>query len=287
MENENVSTEQTEEIQDTRSQLNKVTPLSKYLAMGLFVALPFLGGWVGWNTAVTSLKLQEGYIVPISVSENTSNSKLDTQKSDLATRNTEGKNYKQINKIDFEFVGKSGSIFHHCEPSRAGYFGSQESPELICLGENKLELELDGRNIVIATSSTTQLDESYSISLQVSTSTNFSYLEIYVGGNELIYACEKRMCIASTDLKYIVNLDDLSVTSVPLLISSASYLSWNSSGTRFVFSDNKHWPNLNGYSLDTQELVIIFDSGNGGIRRPDFKWIDSDTLILGNDEFSF
>jgi hypothetical protein len=51
MENENVSTEQTEEIQDTRSQLNKVTPLSKYLAMGLFVVLPFLGGWIGYQYA--------------------------------------------------------------------------------------------------------------------------------------------------------------------------------------------------------------------------------------------
>jgi hypothetical protein len=51
MENKNVPTEQTEEIQDTRSQLNKVTPLSKYLAMGLFVALPFLGGWIGYQYA--------------------------------------------------------------------------------------------------------------------------------------------------------------------------------------------------------------------------------------------
>jgi hypothetical protein len=51
MENKNVSTEQTEDVQDTRSQLNKVTPLSKYLAMGLFVALPFLGGWIGYTYA--------------------------------------------------------------------------------------------------------------------------------------------------------------------------------------------------------------------------------------------
>jgi hypothetical protein len=51
MKNENISTEQTEDVQDTRSQLNKVTPLSKYLAMLLFVILPFLGGWVGYQYA--------------------------------------------------------------------------------------------------------------------------------------------------------------------------------------------------------------------------------------------
>jgi hypothetical protein len=31
--------------------LNKVTPLSKYLAMALFVILPFVGGWIGYNYA--------------------------------------------------------------------------------------------------------------------------------------------------------------------------------------------------------------------------------------------
>ena len=31
--------------------LHRVTPLSKYLAMSLFVALPFLGGWIGYTYA--------------------------------------------------------------------------------------------------------------------------------------------------------------------------------------------------------------------------------------------
>ncbi len=51
MENENVSTEQAADIVNRRPQLNKVTPLSKYLAMALFVALPFLGGWIGYMYA--------------------------------------------------------------------------------------------------------------------------------------------------------------------------------------------------------------------------------------------
>lgn len=35
----------------SESSFNKVTPLSKYLAMILFIALPFIGGWVGYNYA--------------------------------------------------------------------------------------------------------------------------------------------------------------------------------------------------------------------------------------------
>lgn len=34
-----------------KNSLNKVTPLSKYLAMVLFVLLPFIGGWVGYTYA--------------------------------------------------------------------------------------------------------------------------------------------------------------------------------------------------------------------------------------------
>ena len=48
MEEENLNTE-VEEV--NQNQLNKVTPLSKYLAMALFIILPFVGGWIGYNYA--------------------------------------------------------------------------------------------------------------------------------------------------------------------------------------------------------------------------------------------
>ena len=35
----------------TQNQLNTVTPLSKYLAMALFIVLPFIGGWIGYTYA--------------------------------------------------------------------------------------------------------------------------------------------------------------------------------------------------------------------------------------------
>lgn len=55
MEPENLNTEEAQEIEvesnEEGSNLHKVTPLSKYLAMILFIFLPFIGGWIGYNYA--------------------------------------------------------------------------------------------------------------------------------------------------------------------------------------------------------------------------------------------
>ncbi len=40
-----------EQIEQKPSILNSVTPLSKYLAMILFVIMPFIGGWIGYTYA--------------------------------------------------------------------------------------------------------------------------------------------------------------------------------------------------------------------------------------------
>ena len=42
---------QINEPESVIAPLKKVTPLSKYLAMALFVALPFIGGWIGYMYA--------------------------------------------------------------------------------------------------------------------------------------------------------------------------------------------------------------------------------------------
>jgi len=49
MESENLNQEGIQVEQ--KSSLHQVTPLSKYLAMMLFVILPFLGGWIGYTYA--------------------------------------------------------------------------------------------------------------------------------------------------------------------------------------------------------------------------------------------
>jgi|AntRauTorckE6833_2_1112554.scaffolds.fasta_scaffold08140_3 hypothetical protein len=50
MENRNQTSERAEVIETKQSPIHTTT-LSKYLAMGLFVALPFLGGWIGYTHA--------------------------------------------------------------------------------------------------------------------------------------------------------------------------------------------------------------------------------------------
>lgn len=46
------------------SNLRKVTPLSKYLAMMLFIILPFLGGWIGYSYALEKEVIEEEVIIP-------------------------------------------------------------------------------------------------------------------------------------------------------------------------------------------------------------------------------
>lgn len=40
---------------EKNSALHTVTPLSKYLAMALFIAMPFIGGWIGYHYAPTKV----------------------------------------------------------------------------------------------------------------------------------------------------------------------------------------------------------------------------------------
>ncbi len=49
---------QINESQSVIEPLKKVTPLSKYLAMVLFIILPFLGGWIGWEVAQSGIPTQ-------------------------------------------------------------------------------------------------------------------------------------------------------------------------------------------------------------------------------------
>lgn len=60
MEQENISIEEPEVVKT--SKLNTVTPLSKYLAMALFIILPFVGGWIGYTYAPEKVAEKEQII---------------------------------------------------------------------------------------------------------------------------------------------------------------------------------------------------------------------------------
>jgi len=63
MEPENLNQEAPQFEQPPTSPLNQVTPLSKYLAMALFIILPFVGGWVGYTFAPEKVVEVEKVIV--------------------------------------------------------------------------------------------------------------------------------------------------------------------------------------------------------------------------------
>lgn len=54
---------QQSEVESVIAPLKKVTPLSKYLAMTLFIILPFLGGWIGYSLALVKTVEVERVVV--------------------------------------------------------------------------------------------------------------------------------------------------------------------------------------------------------------------------------
>ncbi len=57
-----------QEVQE-KSSLHTVTPLSKYLAMVLFVILPFIGGWIGYQYAPEKIVEIERVVISETLSE--------------------------------------------------------------------------------------------------------------------------------------------------------------------------------------------------------------------------
>jgi hypothetical protein len=79
------------EVQLTESKahvLHTVTPLSKYLAMALFIILPFVGGWIGYN--YSSEKVAEG----------TPSNDLVADESGGVVLSSEALEYKKVDNVD-------------------------------------------------------------------------------------------------------------------------------------------------------------------------------------------
>ena len=68
---------QQNEVESVIAPLKKVTSLSKYLALSLFIILPFLGGWIGYNLAPEKVLEVERILIK-EVSTENSETKLST-----------------------------------------------------------------------------------------------------------------------------------------------------------------------------------------------------------------
>lgn len=73
---------------DKFESLKKVTPLSKYLAMTLFIVMPFLGGWIGYTYAPEKV-VEVERIVEVKKGLDESQKEIDQNESSVEWQNTE------------------------------------------------------------------------------------------------------------------------------------------------------------------------------------------------------
>jgi hypothetical protein len=73
-----------------KSPLHTVTPQSKYLAMALFVILPFVGGWIGYKYAPEKIvEVEKVVLIEQGEGTNLVNEKADTQVNDNSSTYTD------------------------------------------------------------------------------------------------------------------------------------------------------------------------------------------------------
>lgn len=173
-----------------RNSFNQVTPLSKYLALFIFIAMPFVGGWVGYNYAPTKIILdsavetstdKSGAIndqpsVPITKNDQTTSveqSNLTTNISPRYDFRLKGNEdfgppsedvrrllqdvnagfIKEMNFKPFSYQGIRGEVVHYCGMNSlilSSPFNKDTDQELVCLGENYLVVEWDNNMKIIS-----------------------------------------------------------------------------------------------------------------------------------------
>jgi hypothetical protein len=88
------------------SQLHQVTPLSKYLALALFIIMPFLGGWIGYSYAPVEL-VEVGKVAPAPSSSPDYEISFDSESNNTANSNQplfEINKEKEFSETDFTLL---------------------------------------------------------------------------------------------------------------------------------------------------------------------------------------
>jgi hypothetical protein len=110
------------------SSLNKVTPLSKYLALGLFVSLPFIGGWIGYTYAPEKMVEVERIV----------------EVEKVVIKEV----IKEIDKEeDLKLV--SPNVFEYSSLIAGSKYGGMIAEKIVSSNEYKIEVEFSG-NVVLA-----------------------------------------------------------------------------------------------------------------------------------------
>lgn len=248
-----------EEVQvQQKSPLHQVTPLSKYLAMTLFIILPFVGGYIGYSFAPEKVVEVKRLVVQ------------EVEESEVVV----------VGRRDFNFQGKNGQVLHECiedDPTRPllvilPYYSDDGNitpvdniynPGTFCNQVNVIKLLFSNQELIISEFTVATSSDYKSIGEFGFTQQEFLWPERDTGlvpdgtksndssDNLLInishHSCElvKGVCNRSFPITHIVAFPQLEVTELdtPIgLTRGLGTLKWNAEKTAFVSRSSLHDP---------------------------------------------
>ncbi len=249
-----------------QNTLNQVTPLSKYLSLVLFIAMPFVGGWIGYTYAPAKV-VSPNTPIDTKIDDGEASDKNKDGQSNLTTQISSAFEKEQWNNISedvsdvlqkinhgwleeirfltFSLQGIPGEVIHYCDQGNVIF---DRNSNRMCLGENVLVIEWNNTIKVIAEEDTpTQeslfvLDEVFfnEGKFESISESNAETAKLLVVVDEL--ACidsYSEVCFSDFSLTHVIELPNLQVNQID--ISSIGY----DTGTPFSGSGSliSSWPN--------------------------------------------
>ncbi len=137
---------QSNQVESVIAPLKKVTPLSKYLAMVLFIIMPFVGGWIGYTYAPEKVVEVERVIIQESSNNEVEGKYVNTELVvDGECFSTNDQNLSDINlKLADEWGNLYSSLYADRYPYTLGFY---------CHFENDYSLASFGHEVFLFNSS--------------------------------------------------------------------------------------------------------------------------------------
>jgi hypothetical protein len=110
--------------EDHKSTLCKVTPLSKYLAMVLFIALPFMGGWIGYRYAPEKVVEVERVVFKEVI--------------------------KEVEKAE-NLVLTPSNVFEYSSLKEGEKYGDMVAEKVLVANQDRIEAEFSGLTVLVGT----------------------------------------------------------------------------------------------------------------------------------------
>jgi len=275
---------QINEPESVIAPLKKVTPLSKYLAMTLFVVLPFIGGWIGYTYAPEKVVEVEKIVIQSESAFSVTKNDTDHEVSEFYSESSQ-----IIDNYDFSWNGSVGNVKHEC--TRKVVEGSliympsthtDKSGVKFCSDLNTLSIEFNGvkkllEEFVISTTSDYKRIEVVSFTQSSFSNTKNDSEDAYrletenqedkllLGfHHQSCHWREDEVCYWGETLTHIISLTDLEVTELeqPIkILRGFSQMKWNPIRTAFVIRDRADdiQPTYKGYRLGSSDAAFVYN----------------------------